>query len=151
LVLELVDVGVMVQKNLSSLHSQIERMSFQIENEVSKETIIRGVPAYVDSAILNIITNSVKYRNKNKSSFLKIRSFFEKDFQVLEFEDNGIGIDLEKYKNDLFGLYKTFHDNKDSRGIGLFITKNQMEQMGGRIEITSRVDHGSTFRLYFLK
>jgi signal transduction histidine kinase len=57
---------------------------------------------------------------------------------------------MDKNGNDIFKLYKTFHDNKDSRGIGLFITKNQIEQMGGKIEVRSQLNEGTTFIIYLL-
>ena len=46
-------------------------------------------------------------------------------------------------------MYKTFHKNQNSRGIGLFITKNQVEAMGGKIEVVSEVNKGTTFKIYF--
>ncbi|MAQ42180.1 MAG: hypothetical protein CMH15_14260 [Mesonia sp.] len=68
---------------------------------------------------------------------------------MLYVQDNGLGINLEDHKKSLFGMYKTFHNHEDSRGIGLFITKNQIEAMGGKIEVESQVDKGSTFKVYF--
>lgn len=69
--------------------------------------------------------------------------------KILSVMDNGLGIDLSKHKNSLFGMYKTFHKHQNSRGIGLFITKNQIEAMGGSIEVFSEVDKGTTFKIYF--
>jgi len=68
--------------------------------------------------------------------------------KVLEISDNGIGIDLERYGNKIFGMYKTFSDNPDSKGIGLFITKNQIEAMGGSITVESTPEIGTTFKIY---
>ena len=59
-----------------------------------------------------------------------------------------MGIDLEKYGEKLFGLYKTFHGNKDARGIGLFISKNQIEAMNGKIEVESKLNIGTTFKIH---
>ena len=56
-----------------------------------------------------------------------------------------------KNKDKIFGMYKTFHFTENSRGLGLFITKNQMEAMGGWIEVESEVNKGSKFNLYFKK
>ena len=70
---------------------------------------------------------------------------------MLNVMDNGLGIDLDKYGKKLFGMYKTFHRNKDARGIGLFITKNQVESMGGKISVVSEVNVGTTFTVKFLK
>ena len=64
-------------------------------------------------------------------------------------EDNGLGINLEKHGEKLFGMYKTFHKNANARGIGLFITKNQIESMGGSIEVESKVNVGTTFKINF--
>jgi sensor histidine kinase regulating citrate/malate metabolism len=66
----------------------------------------------------------------------------------LEVEDNGLGIDLKRQGRKLFGMYKTFHDHPDSRGIGLFITKNQIEALGGKIEVESEEGIGTTFKVY---
>jgi signal transduction histidine kinase len=67
---------------------------------------------------------------------------------ILHIEDNGMGIDLDLHGQKLFGMYKTFHTNKDARGLGLFITKNQVDAMGGKIEVESEVDKGSTFKVF---
>jgi signal transduction histidine kinase len=56
---------------------------------------------------------------------------------------------MEKYGSKIFGLYKTFHGNEDARGVGLFLVKNQIETMRGRIELDSAVGKGSTFKIFF--
>ncbi len=72
----------------------------------------------------------------------------KKNFIILTIEDNGLGIDLARHRHKLFGMYKTFHRHKDSRGIGLFITKNQIEAMGGKVEVESMVGKGTKFKVY---
>ena len=68
---------------------------------------------------------------------------------MIAFEDNGIGIDLDKHRNSIFGLFKTFNGNSDSVGLGLFMTKNQVELMQGKIEIESTLGKGTIFKIYF--
>jgi signal transduction histidine kinase len=70
---------------------------------------------------------------------------------VLIFEDNGLGIDLEKNGKHLFAMFKTFHESEDSRGLGLYITKNQIESMGGNVEVESEPYVGTTFKVYLPK
>lgn len=65
----------------------------------------------------------------------------------MTFEDNGLGIDLEKHKDKVFGMYRTFHQNTNAKGIGLFITRNQIESLGGSIQIESTVNVGTKFTL----
>ena len=67
----------------------------------------------------------------------------------INIQDNGLGIDLQRHGHKLFGMYNTFHRHKDSRGIGLFITKNQIEAIGARIEVESEVNQGTLFKILF--
>jgi two-component system aerobic respiration control sensor histidine kinase ArcB len=64
-------------------------------------------------------------------------------------QDNGRGIDLSKYRDKLFGMYNTFHGNKDAKGLGLFIVKAQIEALKGEIEVKSEVGAGTSFMVYF--
>lgn len=92
-----------------------------------------------------MITNAIKYRSEERSGYLKIHANVEESMISISFEDNGLGIDLKKHGDKLFGMYKTFHNHDDSRGVGLFITKNQIESMGGKIDVESEVNVGTTF------
>lgn len=67
---------------------------------------------------------------------------------MLEISDNGIGIDMKVNGSKLFGLFKTFTHNPDSKGVGLFISKNQIESMGGRVTVESELNKGTTFKIY---
>ncbi|WP_299603119.1 PAS domain S-box protein [uncultured Aquimarina sp.] len=122
-----------------------------INNNISEELWVQAIPAYLDSIILNFITNGIRYRSKSRDSYINIEARIQDDFIVMLIEDNGLGIDLKKYGSKLFGMYKTFHNNEDARGIGLFITKNQVEALGGKIKVKSKVDQGTTFEIYLKK
>ena len=133
-------------KNVAGLANEA---NVTIINNINPKMEVLGLSAYIDSIVLNFLTNGIKYRSLERDSFLKLDSKVENGYVVLSIEDNGLGIDLNKHKAKIFGMYKTFHKNKDSRGIGLFITKNQIESLGGKIELESEVDKGTTFKIYF--
>ncbi|WP_298317740.1 PAS domain-containing protein [uncultured Aquimarina sp.] len=121
----------------------------EINNLVSNDLDVLAVPAYLDSILLNFITNGIKYRSKKPKSHITLSAIKNNSYVVLSIEDNGLGIDLNKHRSKLFGMYKTFHPNvQNARGIGLFITKNQVEAIGGKIEVTSKVNKGTTFKIY---
>ena len=120
-----------------------------IENQIDKTTQILAIPAYLESILLNFVTNGIKYSSNKRASYIKAYTTLEKEYVVLHIEDNGRGIDLKKNGDKIFGMYKTFHNNKDARGIGLFISKNQIESMNGKIEVESEVNIGTTFKIYF--
>ncbi|EKJ87959.1 PAS domain S-box-containing protein [Leptospira meyeri] len=145
---EFVDIGVMVQKNIESLALQILESKLKIEVNFTDQLLVRGIPAYLDSIVLNLITNAIKYKSNDRNSYLKISSFLKEKMIAIQFEDNGQGIDLKRHGDKLFGMYKTFHENKEARGVGLFISKNQIETMGGKIEVESTVGVGTKFTVF---
>ena len=98
----------------------------------------------------NLLTNAIKYRDTQKKSFVKFTSKIEDNKIILSCEDNGLGIDMEKFGDDIFSLSKTFHNHPDARGVGLFMTKNQIEAFGGSISVTSEPSVGTTFMLTFI-
>ncbi|WP_338767506.1 PAS domain S-box protein [Bernardetia sp. ABR2-2B] len=137
-----------IEKAQLSIKSQLNSNQAKVINKVDKNLLVDAIPAYLESIILNFLTNSIKYKAEGRKP--KINIFAEKNPQYITFsiKDNGLGIDLEKHGQKLFGMYKTFHDKKDARGIGLFITKSQIEALGGTIEVESEVNKGTTFKIY---
>ncbi|MGB5821841.1 MAG: PAS domain-containing protein [Saonia sp.] len=137
-----------VKKNLSVLLKEKEAIC---NIDIPKGEYINAIPAYLDSILLNLFTNSLKYSSPQRTPVITVLSEEKEDQIIITFTDNGLGIDLERHGKKLFGMYKTFHRHKDAKGIGLFITKNQIEAMNGKIEVESKVDVGTTFTLYFEK
>ncbi len=135
-----------IQQNLSAL---LDEHRVTIVNEIADTFSVWSVPAYLESILLNLITNAVKYRHPERELVIRFKAFNKGGFTIFSIEDNGMGIDMAKNGEKLFGMYKTFHNNEDSRGIGLYITKNQVEAMGGSIKASSELNKGTTFNVYF--
>lgn len=110
---------------------------------------INYVPAYLESIMLNLITNAIKYKHPQRSAVIQIKTNLKDGKPYMEVKDNGLGIDLKAYGSRLFKINQTFHHNSDARGIGLYITKNQIESLGGTIEVNSVVNEGTTFTVHF--
>lgn len=121
----------------------------QIKNLIDHAIQVTGIEAYLDSILLNLLTNAIKYKADDRECKIVLSTNFEDDYVVLSVKDNGLGLDLKAYGSRLFSLYQTFHKNKDSRGVGLFITKNQVEAIGGKIDVKSEVNVGTEFLVYF--
>ena len=138
-----------IEKTLEALSVLIRQHHIAVEVAVPADTLVTVVPAYLDSILLNLLSNAVKYRDPVRPAVIRLETSTEPGFVVLTVQDNGRGIDLAKNRTKLFGMYKTFHDNEDARGVGLFITKNQIEAMQGRILVESEVGVGSAFKVYF--
>jgi PAS domain S-box-containing protein len=130
------------------LLEQINQKDASITISVPSDIMINYNPAYLESILYNILSNSIRYNHPERKPSIDIKFSIEDEINVLQISDNGIGIDLVKNADNIFGMYKTFSDNTDSKGIGLFITKNQIEAMGGTITVESELNKGSTFKIY---
>nr|WP_315211044.1 PAS domain S-box protein [uncultured Flavobacterium sp.] len=137
-----------IEKTKKALSLAIKDSQITITHTIPEDLIVTAIPAYLDSILLNLFTNAIKYKSPDRKATLEIGYEITDDYTIINFRDNGLGLDLKKNGHKLFGMYKTFHGNEDAKGIGLFITKNQLEAMEGKIEIESEVGHGSNFKIY---
>jgi PAS domain S-box-containing protein len=133
----------------SQLSFQIELYKPIIKLNFEKVSVLNTNKAYFESILINLLTNSLKYKSENKKLKITISANKTDDTVYLIFKDNGIGIDLERNRDKVFGLYQRFHNYPDSKGLGLYLVKSQVETMGGTITIESEVNKGTTFTLTF--
>lgn len=146
---EKINLNELIAKTKMALLVQIQSTNAIIKNNIDKGINIFANPVYMESIILNLLTNAIKYRQETKPPIIELTCTQESGKTILRIKDNGKGINLEKHGADLYGMYKTFHGNPDAEGIGLFITKYHMETMGGQIEVESKENVGTTFTLTF--
>ncbi|HMG93866.1 MAG TPA: ATP-binding protein, partial [Chryseolinea sp.] len=111
----------------------------------------KSVKPLLNSIIYNLVSNAIKYRSHDRDLHVSIRTSEDPDYWVLQVADNGLGIDMALYGKDLFKMYKRFHENHEGKGLGLYLVKLQVESLDGFIEVTSEVDIGTTFTIYFRK
>jgi len=135
-----------VKKNLNSL---IKNKGALIINNISNDVYIKGVPSYVNNILISIISNAIRFGENKTGNKVELSADKIKGYTILVIKDNGIGIDLEKNKDKIFGMYKTFHQLEKSRGVSLYIARNQIEAMHGKFVIASKVGQGTTFKIYF--
>ncbi|TVR16300.1 MAG: PAS domain S-box protein [Balneolaceae bacterium] len=136
---------------LGNLNAIANEAGAKVHFNVTEQEVVNAVPAYVDSIFHNFISNAIKYRSPVRKPVIHVSTDETEKYKVISFKDNGLGIDLNKAGNKLFEMFQTFHGNSDARGVGLFITKNQIESMGGHIEVESEVNKGTEFRVFFPK
>jgi len=128
---------------LISLHKPILKI------DLDDVTILNVNRSYLESIFLNLLTNSIKYRSTTRQLKVTVTSKNFKNDLILTFKDNGIGIDMERNRDKIFGLYQRFHNHSDSKGLGLYLVKSQVESMNGTITVESKVDVGTTFTIIF--
>lgn len=145
--IEKLNLNAYVKRAEALLSQQIAKHEVNVQNLVLTNIEINYNTAYLESILFNLISNAIRYSHKDRKPEIVIT--FDEETKALKIKDNGIGIDLNKNGAKLFGMYKTFNNNPDSKGIGLFLVKNQIDAMGGNIEVESKLDEGTSFTIYF--
>ncbi|CAH8294341.1 PAS domain S-box-containing protein [Mariniflexile fucanivorans] len=137
-----------IENTIKFLELEISNKKAIINNNVDSDIFIYSNRTYLESIIQNLASNALKYCHPDRALILNIDSHLtESGLLTITVADNGIGIDLEKYGDAVFGLYRTFHGNTNAEGVGLYLTKRQVETLGGHIEIKSIVNEGTTFTI----
>ena len=116
-----------------------------ITRDFTKATNCYSISSYLKSIFYNLIINALKFSKPQQSPEIKIWSEIENDLIKIHFKDNGIGIDLNRYGDSIFGLYKRFNLNIEGKGLGLFMVKTQIEFLGGQIEVKSKINEWTEF------
>jgi signal transduction histidine kinase/DNA-binding response OmpR family regulator len=132
-----------------SIMNLIDKNNIEIKYDFSGVNEFFVLKAYLYSIFFNLISNSIKYRRQQVHSIIEIRSRLQKNKIELTFTDNGMGIDLIKNGDQVFGLYKRFHSNIEGKGMGLFMVKTQVETLGGKISVKSEENKGTEFKIEF--
>lgn len=130
-----------------NLHTQIKESNANIKVNFEVKNLFY-VHSHIESLFHNMISNSIRYAHPSRSPQIEILSEQLKDEVILKFKDNGLGINLERHKDRIFGMYQRFHVHPDSRGLGLYIIHSQIQSLGGRIEVESIENEGTTFIIY---
>ncbi|MDF9797906.1 PAS domain S-box-containing protein [Catalinimonas alkaloidigena] len=101
------------------------------------------------SILYNLLSNAIKYRDPERPVEIGIKTYEEDGYIILSIEDNGLGLS-EKQQTKLFTMFKRMHSHIKGTGIGLYMIKRIIENRGGKIEVHSKLGHGTTFKVYFL-
>jgi signal transduction histidine kinase len=142
-----VNLEVVLEKVKQLLEEEIKQTGAWIGIQLADEKTIHSLQPYIESIFYNLLSNAIKYRNPQKQPIIRIQSTVDDNNIVVTIRDNGLGIDLERYKDKIFNLYKRFHYHVEGKGMGLYLVKTQVAALGGRIEVESVVGEGTIFRV----
>ncbi|MCB0762326.1 MAG: PAS domain-containing protein [Flavobacteriales bacterium] len=159
--LELVDV----QKNnqnsteVLDLKEVFEFIAADVEDEIQQtgavvELQFEDAPqltfnkAQLRSLFLNLLTNSIKYRDPSRKLMIRVWSESIGNYVVVHFSDNGTGIDLARHERDLFKPFKRLTSKGEGKGIGLNLVKSFVDRNGGEIKVESEKGVGTVFHLF---
>jgi PAS domain S-box-containing protein len=147
---ETVELTPLVAEVIASLQDQVTQTGTTFELDFATCPMTNFVRPNLQSVLFNLISNSIRYAAPGRPP--RIRLSCTPDLvtgrPILTVEDNGMGIDLERFGPQLFQLFRRFHSHVEGTGMGLYLVNRIVQNHGGRLEVNSTVDSGTTFRIY---
>lgn len=147
---EIINLKKIIETITATLQPQINEAQVLINVSISAElNSFMSIKSYIESILYNLINNAIKYRSPDRRGVIFIEAMKTENEIIIKVKDNGMGINLQKYQKKVFGLYSRFTSEKEGKGLGLYMTKLQVDALGGRIEIDSTEDLGTIFTITF--
>lgn len=141
-------VTALAEKRNIEICLQLENENITYDDLLKRNYTVRADYTRLKQAILNLLSNAVKYNKENGKITINCR-LEDNGFIRISVTDSGKGLDKEQQKQ-LFVAFNRLgaeHSDIEGTGIGLVITKNIIELMGGNIGLESELGKGSTFWL----
>ena len=139
-----------LQRTLDGLEMEINKSKAKISIDFEEVPVIRYPPKYLSSIFHNLISNALKYHSPDRELRISVKAEKIQDRVILTVKDNGLGIDLIKHHDNVFKIGKVFHKHPNAKGLGLYMTKAQVDAMGGTVWVESLPDQGATFFVVFI-
>jgi signal transduction histidine kinase len=133
-------------KLLLRISDEMEREHFSIDFSLAPSVI--SVKPMINSILFSLVSNTIKYQDPERPLQVRISTDRSVSYTTLEVKDNGLGINLKRFRKDIFKLYKRFHYHQEGKGLGLYLVKTQVEALNGYVDVDSEPGKGSSFRIY---
>jgi signal transduction histidine kinase len=153
--LEPIEVAPIIAQSLSTSSGNLRDAGFTVSQEIDGRLppIVADASAVI-TCIENVVSNAIKYSNSSKCIAIRasVAPAGLKPEVRIGIEDKGVGISSA----DLAHIFEPFYRVQSARdnqirgvGLGLYLVKRMMEDMGGRVSVTSELGRGTEVVLYF--
>jgi signal transduction histidine kinase len=134
----------------ATLESEIKEANADLFVDFTEFPEVEHIESYLESILQNLLANALRNKHPNRNSTIQICTYYDDDDNgCLLIKDNGLGVDLEAFGDQIFSMHQTFDNNANTTGMGLYMTLNQVESLGGIIEVESVLDKNTTFNIRF--
>jgi PAS domain S-box-containing protein len=144
--IEEIDFKALMEESLEGVPYEYKG-DIEVSVEINDKNIFKGDKTRISVIINNLLVNAHKYQSSKRDKkhiHIKIKTN-KKDMQFI-ISDNGEGISEENQER-IFDMFYRASESSDGSGLGLYIVKNVVDTLGGRIYLTSTVDKGTTFEV----
>jgi len=134
---------------LQALQPQVLATQAELETDFTALPTLTYVRSNLRTILLNLLSNALKYREPDRALRISVRSYEADGIPVLEVADNGLGMNLNRYGNELFHLFRRFHPQiSEGTGVGLFLVNRLVQGHGGSVAVESKEHQGTTFKIF---
>lgn len=142
--MQMVDVRTSIESVLDELRAMNRFDEVKVNIDIEPNTLVKTDQQRLKIILSNLISNSIKYSDPSKDSFVSIHYSQQDGNHALFVRDNGIGISKDHSKN-IFNMFYRAHDDSKGAGLGLYIVRETVQRMGGKVSVESKPGKGSTF------
>ncbi|MFC6998885.1 chemotaxis protein CheB [Rufibacter roseus] len=136
-----------VQDIILDLDPILKETNAQIDIDTDHVSTLTFSEKNLRSIIYNLLSNAIKYHSPDRQPHISLQFTKQEEFVLLTVQDNGLGM-TEEQTEQLFTMFQRFHDHVDGSGIGLYMVRKIVQNAGGKIEVESKLNEGTTFRIY---
>ncbi len=141
-----------------SLHVALEAAQLKLKSAIAakKATITANFTnawcvmfnqKYLEEIFVELITNALQFSHNHRPPVINFAARAEGNNVFITVGDNGIGMDMLKTKNKIFGLYQRFHNIGNGKGLGLYMVQAKLNAFSYTLTAESVVNGGSVFTL----
>ena len=145
---EKIEIYALVKEVIDSLRFLPGASSVSFEISIDTDFNITTDKLRLQMVLNNLVSNAIKYSDPlQKKAFIKIGASLQEEKIILYVKDNGIGIATE-WLSKIFDMFTRATELSTGSGLGLFITKEAVEKLGGTISVESKTGEGSIFLIH---
>lgn len=138
----------LIHEELESQRTLYQPERVNIETDIRQDVEFYSDRLRIKTILTNLVTNAIKYADHRKPKHnIRIAVEVNRESAILKVTDNGIGID-KQYHDRIFDMFFRATDQVSGTGLGLFILRDTVERLQGRVQVDSQPGQGSTFTVY---
>jgi light-regulated signal transduction histidine kinase (bacteriophytochrome) len=142
------DLKTLVDEILSEFSSTIENVQASVNTDLNFREVYSS-RNFLRSVLTQLIENSIKFRKPDVRLTIDISSEVKESSMIIRVADNGLGLDMDLFKEKIFRLYQRYHTHREGKGFGLYLSRIMIESLGGSISAKSELGVGTVVEFGF--
>ena len=146
----IIDINATTHRILKNYEREIDEIGATVQMDFKKMSFVEYVPSFFENILDTLISNAIQYRDADRPLKINLSTKLKNNKRLFIIKDNGRGIDLKKNGSEIFKIHESVDKSSaKSKGLGLFLAKNQIEALGGDIVVKSKLGEGTKFTIKF--